>query len=497
MPTLPFSTPVSSSAIHWWRPSLVWVLSGPAGPLIIGGLVFAGLTAGAAAAQQELPQVPGISLHGAVDDQEAAPDAKPEVKPQAKPAGDGQAAGTSAKKDAAAKPAANKAGAGAGGAAAKPPAQEGQKAKSGTAKPDKTAAAKESAKAKSGSKSIAILVNDDPITGYEIEQRASFIALSSGALGEGFKARAESRWQSIIKDPRTNERFKELLREKGVRTQEEARELQTQFVKDLQRNMVEGLKREARAAAVSGSKSKAQDELIDEKLKLQEAKRLSVSASEAEVDNVITGIAERNKMTLAQFGQHMKSMGVDIATMRSRFMAELSWREVVRRRFGHQITITDRDVDRLVAANPGGEEDVELQLQRISIFTPPNADQKAVAQKLGEAQTAAGNFSGCTSTKALAAQIPGARFEDLGWRRPSAIAEPTRSMLLNARDGDLLPPAVGQGSVELWAVCGRKTVTANEQKREEAKAELRSKEFEIMARKHLKDLRQDAAIEYR
>jgi peptidyl-prolyl cis-trans isomerase SurA len=28
-------------------------------------------------------------------------------------------------------------------------------------------------------------------------------------------------------------------------------------------------------------------------------------------------------------------------------------------------------------------------------------------------------------------------------------------------------------------------------------AELRQKEFEVLARKHLKDLRQDAAIEYR
>ena len=72
---------------------------------------------------------------------------------------------------------------------------------------------------------------------------------------------------------------------------------------------------------------------------------------EQEIDKIIAGIAERNKMTLAQFGEHMKGMGADINTMRARFRAEISWREVVRRRFGHLVAITDRDVDRLVATS--------------------------------------------------------------------------------------------------------------------------------------------------
>ena len=39
------------------------------------------------------------------------------------------------------------------------------------------------------------------------------------------------------------------------------------------------------------------DELIDERLKLQEAKKLNVVASEEEVSKVIGSIAEKNKMT--------------------------------------------------------------------------------------------------------------------------------------------------------------------------------------------------------
>ncbi|MCC7250746.1 peptidylprolyl isomerase [Hyphomicrobium sp.] len=345
-----------------------------------------------------------------------------------------------------------------------------------------------------GGQSIAVLVNDEPITAYEIEQRAAFLSLQSGGAVNDLKSKAEARWKAIVQNPKTNERFKELLRKNNVQTQEEARALQTKFIKDLQANMMAQLKRESRAGALAGSRSKAQDELIEEKLKLQEAKRLNAISDDAEVDKILSGIAERNKMTLEQFGQHMKGMGVDIRTMRSRFKAEMSWREVVRRRFGHLVAITERDVDAFVA-NTGvaAQSDVELLVQRITLPLPGSVDQAIIAQRIAEADTLSRQFSGCASLPTLAASA-GGRYEDLGTRKPSTIPEPTRSLLLNARDGDLLPASVSQSGVELWALCGRKAETSV---RETAQNELRQKEFEVLAQKHLKDLRQDAAIEIR
>ena len=98
-----------------------------------------------------------------------------------------------------------------------------------------------------------MLVNDEPITNYEIEQRAAFIALRAGSGGD-IKSKAEARWRALIKSPKTNERFKKYLREKGVQTKAEAQKVQKQFVKDLQKEMVAGLRREARAKALAKSK---------------------------------------------------------------------------------------------------------------------------------------------------------------------------------------------------------------------------------------------------
>jgi peptidyl-prolyl cis-trans isomerase SurA len=347
-----------------------------------------------------------------------------------------------------------------------------------------------------GGQSIAVLVNDEPITAYEIEQRASFIALQGGGGGGDFKAKAEARWKSIVQDPKTNERFKELLKKNNVQSQEEARALQTKYVKDLQAKMVDQLKREARSGAVAGSRVKAQDELIDEKLKLQEAKRLNAVTEEAEVTRIVSGIAERNKMTIDQFAQHMKGMGVDINTMKARFRAEISWREVVRRRFGNLVAITERDVDQMLANTSTSQADVELQVQRITL---PTGDQSMIAQRIADADSLHQRYGGCATMAGLAAAVPGAKFEDLGMRKPASIPEPTRSLLLNASAGDLLPASVGQSGVELWALCSRKAQGGGEggTVRENAQNELRQKEFEVLAQKHLKDLRQDAAIEIR
>ncbi|MDQ8700390.1 peptidylprolyl isomerase [Hyphomicrobium sp. LHD-15] len=346
-----------------------------------------------------------------------------------------------------------------------------------------------------GGQSIAVLVNDEPITAYEIEQRASFIALQGGGGGQDFKAKAEARWKAIVQDPKTNERFKELLKKNNVQSQEEARALQTKYVKDLQARMVDQLKREARSGAVAGSRVKAQNELIDEKLKLQEAKRLNATTDEAEVTRIVSGIAERNKMTIDQFAQHMKGMGVDINTMKARFRAEISWREVVRRKFGSLVAITERDVDQFVANTSTAQADVELQVQRITL---PVGNQSAIAQRIAEADALHQRYGGCATMSGLAASVPGAKFEDLGTRKPSSIPEPTRSLLLNASAGDLLPASIGQSTVELWALCSRKAQGGGDGSvRENAQNELRQKEFEVLAQKHLKDLRQDASIEIR
>src|SRR5262249_34157358 len=157
-----------------------------------------------------------------------------------------------------------------------------------------------------------------------------------------------------------------------------------------------------------------------------------------------------------QFAQHLKGLGVDIATMQERTRAQAAWREVVRRKFSSQVSITNRDVDRMLSASASesGEDTVEVQVQKIMLPMPAQADQGTMAKRYAEADGLRQKFDGCKTMAGLAKDTGNARFEDMKYIKPSSVPEPTRSMLLSAKDGDMLPPATAAGGIEVYAVCG-------------------------------------------
>ena len=370
------------------------------------------------------------------------------------------------------------------------------------AAPHREANAAEPDKSSRGSgQGIVALVNDEPVTGYEVQQRASFLAVSGG--GAGITERARENLKAYAQQESTNQRMRAILeetvRDNPGKTREQVlaafEERKKAFVLSLQRQAVES----AKSALIPKFKKQALEELIDERLKLQEAKRLTLSVGEEEADKVFKGIAERNKMTEAQFTEHLKSQGIDARTMKGRLRAQHAWREVIRRKFGPQIAVTARDVDKYVeaAGSAGGEDQTELQLQKITLAVPGKIDQKVMAKRLEEAEALRRKFGGCKGMKALAATVPNAEHQDMGFTKSSTVTEPTRSLLLSAKDGEMVPGSLAQSGVELYAVCGRRTVKADEQKRQQVQEELTMKEFDVLARRHMRDLRQDAMIEYK
>jgi peptidyl-prolyl cis-trans isomerase SurA len=367
------------------------------------------------------------------------------------------------------------------------------------AKPIVTASADTDGGAKGG-QTILMLVNDEPITAYELDMRTRFLAMSSG--GQSIAQSAQENFKKIITSEGTNARFKAMVDQIIAQNQgKKSRDDIMKMIEDKKKEFAIGLQKQAmdgaRSAALPKFKKDAQDELIEEKIKMQEARKLGVVTSDEEVSKVVKGIAANNKLTEAQFAQNIKNGGSDISVMRARFQAGFSWREVIRRKFAAQISINQRDVDKLVSQSAAKDDTTELQIQKITLPLPAKLDQSALAQRLADADGLRRKFSGCTSTAQLAGTLPGAKFEDLKYIKPSAVSEPARSFLTSAKDGDMLPPQTSTGGIDVYTVCGRRELKADEKKREEAQAQLQSQEFEQLAKRYLRDLRQDALIELR
>jgi peptidyl-prolyl cis-trans isomerase SurA len=349
-----------------------------------------------------------------------------------------------------------------------------------------------------GGQGIVIVVNDDAITAYDIEQRARLLGLSSNVGPQ-----AKEAFQRLVKSESTEQQMKalqqEVIRSNQGKTREQLiaifQERQKEFGIALQKQALES----ARATLMPKLKTEAKEELIEDRLKLQAAKKLGIEVSDQDIKTVLTDLAGRNKMSYDQFADHLKGSGVDISTMGEKFRAQKAWRDLVGRRYAAQISVTQRDVDRVLsaAATESGEDTVELQVQRISLKLAGKIDQSSMTKRYAEAEALRRRFSGCKGMAELAKGASDTSFEDMKYVKPASIAEPMRSMLLSAKDDDVLPPVTTSAGVELYAVCGRRAAGGNEEKRSAAMAQLQSKELDVLARRHLRNLRQEANIEYK
>jgi peptidyl-prolyl cis-trans isomerase SurA len=351
---------------------------------------------------------------------------------------------------------------------------------------------------RSSGQGIVVVVNDEAITAYEIELRARFLALTAN-VGEQAKAHFERLATSDALKQKLKDLEREVLSANQGKSQAELiaifKERQKQIGMSLQKQAVDS----ARAAIMPKLKKDARDELIDDRLKMQAAKKHGIEVSDGDAKVLLKDLAGRNKMTYDAFAQHLKGMGVDIGTMTEKFRAQKAWRELVTRRWGAQVSVSQRDIDQLLsaAAAEAGQDAVELQLQKLSLIVPGKADQAALTKRFAEAESLRRRFSGCKGMAELAKDTPDVKLHEMKFVKPSAIGEPTRSLLLSAKDNDVLPPVAAAGGVDLYAVCGRRTVAGNESLRSQAMAQLQAKQLDIFAQRHLRNLRQEANIEYK
>lgn len=284
--------------------------------------------------------------------------------------------------------------------------------------------------------SIVVLVNDQPISAYDVTQRLRFISASS---------------------------------RKKVTPQ-------------LRKQVIE--------------------RLIQERIQLQEAKKMGINVRPDQINRVLDDMAKRNKMTTDQLISALRQLGVHPKTLKDRISANIAWLGVVRRKFGRQINVGQMQVDKALSTVPAdaktkGEKKTEYQLQRVRLPVSDNSDQRQLAQRLVEAEQLRGRFKSCESMENVIKGFRRATVKDIGRKTSDVLPQPTRAILANAKAGQMTPPTITASGIELYAVCGRKSVVSDRKQRQVVRNKLREQEYKILAQRHLRDLRQDAYIEYR
>lgn len=89
--------------------------------------------------------------------------------------------------------------------------------------------------------------------------------------------------------------------------------------------------------------------LINEKLQLQEAKRLNISVSSSEIERAKRQIESQNKLQAGTFSNFMRERGLPEAAVIAQLRSEIVWNTVLRRKLNPKIQISDEEIAEVLA----------------------------------------------------------------------------------------------------------------------------------------------------
>jgi peptidyl-prolyl cis-trans isomerase SurA len=120
--------------------------------------------------------------------------------------------------------------------------------------------------------------------------------------------------------------------------------------------------------------------LINEKLQLQEAKRLNISVSSAEIERAKRQIEVQNKLQTGTFSKFIQERGLPEIAVIAQMRSEIAWSNILRRKVNPKIQISDEEVAEVFARFAKAEGLQERQIAEIFLPVDTPAQEAEVAR---------------------------------------------------------------------------------------------------------------------
>lgn len=245
--------------------------------------------------------------------------------------------------------------------------------------------------------SIEVLVNDEPISSYDINQRLRLVIAISG----------------------------------GVTTQEEFLQVREQVIRSM----------------------------VDERLQLQEAAEVELVIQDAQLEQFFARRAEGAGQEPEQFAQALAQIGSSKDTMKRQMEAEISWSQLVQGRLGAFVSVSDEEVEAFIQRIYDNRGKFEYRLSEIVLLseTPEqSASVEANANQLVEQIKGGAAFP--QIAQQLSASSSAAVGGDLGWVIVDDLDPLYSKAVQEGSVGNTLDPIRTPGGFLILAVADRRRV---------------------------------------
>jgi peptidyl-prolyl cis-trans isomerase SurA len=244
------------------------------------------------------------------------------------------------------------------------------------------------------------------------------------------------------------------------------------------------------------------DELIDEKVKVKEAKKFGVDPTASDVDSAFAQMSSRMRTTPELLAKSLEAQGIRTETLKSRIKADMVWGSLVRGRFKESLQVGEKDVAAAVQVNADDKdkpqtESFEYQMRPIVLIVPRGAAPAAIEVRRKEAEALRGRVQTCDEATALFKSMQNAAIREPVSKTSADLPAPLRDVLDKTPIGHLTAPEVTKQGIEMVALCGRKPTTVDTPKKREVREKMFAEKFEKKSKAYLEEIRKAAMIEYR
>jgi len=240
------------------------------------------------------------------------------------------------------------------------------------------------------------------------------------------------------------------------------------------------------------------EELINDRLKIKEAKKFGFEISETEVDSAFGTMASRMRLTPDQLTQMLAKQGIAATTLKLRIKADLTWPQLVRGRYSASLQVGEKDI--LTAIDPKAEDSVgyDYTLRPILFILPPGSGEAVIETRRRDAEALRGRFQGCDAGITFARALKDVAVRDQVLRSSADLPPQLRKLLDSTEVGKLTPPETTKLGIEMFAICGKKESAAdNSPGKRRAREALMLERYERLSKQYLNEVRRGAMLEYK
>lgn len=194
----------------------------------------------------------------------------------------------------------------------------------------------------------------------------------------------------------------------------------------------------------------AEKALVEDRLKVQAARRMGIAPSKKAIDDGMAEFAGRANLDTASFVAQLGKGGVDEQTFRDFVTSGVAWREVVKRAIAPTVRVSDRDVDQALKQQIETPIVDAVLLSELVIPAPKGQEAQAMAVAQNLTATVRTEAAFAAAARRYSATPTASRGGRLEWTPLSKLPPSLQPIILGLKKNQISQPLSVPGAVVLF-----------------------------------------------